>query len=56
MKARSTITVTLYDGPQSQVSTLVDYDISTAEDLWDELERIYRISNNKMEINIELEL
>ena len=55
-KAKSEITLTLADGPMAQVSAIVDDDNRTAKDLWDALDRIYRMSNSQMVINIEREL
>ena len=55
-KAKSEISFTLADGPMGKVSAIVDDDNRMAMDLWDALDRIYRMSNTQMVINIEKEL
>ena len=39
-----------------QVSAIVDDDNRTVKDVWDELDRIYRMSNTQMVIHVEKEL
>lgn len=56
VRAKGTIILTLADGPLAQVSTIVDDDNKTAKDLWTELDKIYRMSNTQMVINIKREL
>lgn len=56
VKAKSAITLTLSDGPLAQIRTIVDDDERTAKDLWTELDKVYRMSNTQMVINIEREL
>ena len=53
VKAKSEITLTLSDGPMAQVSSIIDDDNRTAKDLWDALDRSYRMSNTQMVINIK---
>lgn len=53
VKAKSTITLTLSDGPLAQVSAIVDDDDKTAKDLWTALDNTYRMSNTQMVINIQ---
>lgn len=49
-------TITLSDGPLVQMSTIVNDDVRTAKYLWSDLDRVYRLLNTQMVINIEIEI
>ena len=53
VKAKSEITLTISDGPMAQVRSIIDDDNRTSKDLWDALDRLYRMSNTQMVINIK---
>lgn len=43
-------------GPIAQVSAIVDDDEQTTKELWSELDKVYRMSNTKMVINLQPDL
>lgn len=50
INAKSDINLTREDGPHAKVSTLSDSDEHTVEDPWEELEKIYQMSNAQIKI------
>lgn len=56
VKDRSYITLPLAHGPLSQVCKIVDDDEPTAKELWEALDKTYRMSNTQIVISIESEL